>query len=171
MAGLKTRPARLPRRSSSGTAILVAGFLAGALDLVAAFALSASRGGGPVQTLQGIATGLLGRSSYSYGNMSAALGLACHFSIALGAAATYVGASRRLTWLQMHAISSGVLFGIVVYFFMQYVVLPLSAFPGRPASQLGTIATGVLIHIFCVGLPIALITRHYSTPEPLDRRD
>ena len=140
----------------------MAGLTAGALDLLAAFALSASRGGGPVQALQGIATGVLGRSSYSGGAGSAALGFACHFTIALGAATTYYMLSQRLKVLTSHAIFSGALFGIGVYFFMQYVVLPLSAFPGRPASQLSTIATGVLIHIFCVGLPIALVIRRQA---------
>lgn len=140
----------------------MAGLTAGALDLLAAFALSASRGGGPVQALQGIATGVLGRSSYSGGAGSAALGFVCHFTIALGAATTYYILSRRLRVLTSQAIFSGALFGIGVYFFMQYVVLPLSAFPGRPASQLSTIATGVLIHIFCVGLPIALVIRRQA---------
>ena len=151
----------MPKRSAA-RAILVAGLTAGALDLLAAFALSASRGGGPVQALQGIATGVLGRSSYSGGAGSAALGFVCHFTIALGAATTYYILSRRLRVLTSQAIFSGALFGIGVYFFMQYVVLPLSAFPGRPASQLSTIATGVLIHIFCVGLPIALVIRRQA---------
>jgi len=151
----------VPKRSAA-RAILVAGLTAGALDLLAAFALSASRGGGPVQALQGIATGVLGRSSYSGGAGSAALGFVCHFTIALGAATTYYILSRRLRVLTSQAIFSGALFGIGVYFFMQYVVLPLSAFPGRPASQLSTIATGVLIHIFCVGLPIALVIRRQA---------
>jgi uncharacterized membrane protein YagU involved in acid resistance len=146
-------------KRSPATAILTAGLLAGALDLIAAFALSASRGGGPVQTLQGIATGVLGRASYSAGAASAALGFICHFTIALGAAVTYYMASRRLKFLTSQAVPTGILFGIAVYFFMQHVVLPLSAFPGRPASQLSTIATGVVIHIFCVGLPIALVIR------------
>lgn len=151
----------MPKRSAA-RAILVAGLTAGALDLLAAFALSASRGGGPVQALQGIATGVLGRSSYSGGAGSAALGFVCHFTIALGAATTYYMLSRRLRVMTSQAIFSGALFGIGVYFFMQYVVLPLSAFPGRPASQLSTIATGLLIHIFCVGLPIALVIRRQT---------
>jgi hypothetical protein len=147
----------VPKRSKAATAILTAGLVAGALDLLAAFVLSASRGGGPVQALQGIATGVLGRSSYTGGLASAALGLVCHFTIALGAAATFYAASRRLTFLTSQVMLSGALYGVAVYFFMQYVVLPLSAFPGRPASQLSTIATGLLIHIFCVGLPISLV--------------
>lgn len=151
----------MPKRSAA-RAILVAGLTAGALDLLAAFALSASRGGGPIQALQGIATGVLGRSSYSGGAGSAALGFVCHFTIALGAATTYYMLSRRLRVMTSQAIFSGALFGIGVYFFMQDVVLPLSAFPGRPASQLSTIATGVLIHIFCVGLPIALVIRRQA---------
>ncbi len=56
---------------------------------------------------------------------------------------------------------SGVLYGPAVYFFMQYVVIPLSAFTRRPFS-LRLMVSGVVIHIICVGLPIALATRRFS---------
>jgi len=40
-------------------------------------------------------------------------------------------------------------------------VIPLSAIGPRPFSLSATIV-GVVIHVFCVGLPIALIVRRYS---------
>jgi hypothetical protein len=48
----------------------------------------------------------------------------------------------------------------VVYLYMYTVVLPLSALRFKFFNQSASaILTGVLIHLFCVGLPIALVTR------------
>src|SRR6266581_1814583 len=83
----------------------------------------------------------------------AGLGLLCHFSIATTAAAAYFAASRRLPVLLKHAVASGAAYGVFVYFFMQLVVIPLSAIGPRPLT-LGDVLIGVAIHIPCVGLPI-----------------
>jgi hypothetical protein len=50
------------------------------------------------------------------------------------------------------------LYGVAVYFFMQLVVIPLSAIGPRPLP-LRVVIVGVVIHIFCVGLPIAVTLR------------
>jgi uncharacterized membrane protein YagU involved in acid resistance len=92
---------------------------------------------------------------------TAVLGLVCHFVIAFLAATVYVALSRFLPFLLQHAVLSGILYGPVVYFFMQNVVLPLSNATKRPFS-VKMMIIGVVIHIFCVGLPIALMTRRYS---------
>jgi hypothetical protein len=56
---------------------------------------------------------------------------------------------------------SGVFYGVAVYFFMNRVVVPLSGAIKYPfSSQL--LVVGVVIHIFCVGLPIALVVRRCS---------
>jgi hypothetical protein len=44
---------------------------------------------------------------------------------------------------------------------MQRVVLPLSAATKYPFS-VRMMVIGVVIHIFCVGLPIALLVRRFS---------
>ncbi|HXL07814.1 MAG TPA: hypothetical protein VN964_12895, partial [Gemmatimonadales bacterium] len=87
--------------------------------------------------------------------------LLCHFSIATTAAAAYFAASRRLPVLLEHAVASGAAYGVFVYFFMQLVVIPLSAIGPRPLT-LGDVLIGVAIHIPCVGLPIALTLRRYA---------
>jgi hypothetical protein len=46
---------------------------------------------------------------------------------------------------------------------MYMVVLPLSAYHFKFFNQPATaILTGVLIHLFCVGLPIALVVRRLA---------
>ncbi|PYY15824.1 MAG: hypothetical protein DMG60_16600 [Acidobacteria bacterium] len=95
---------------------------------------------------------------------TAALGLFLHFVIAFGAATVYFVASRFMSFLTKHAVTAGFLYGIAVYFFMQRVVIPLSA-ARRSAFSLKMMVIGIVIHMFCVGLPIALSVRKYSTPD------
>jgi uncharacterized membrane protein YagU involved in acid resistance len=142
-------------------ALLSAGFACGVLDITAALVVYDFFGLKPVRLLQGIASGLLGPNAFNGGVATALLGLLCHFVIAFAAAAVYVFASRAILFLTQHAFVSGVLYGVAVYFFMNRMVLPLSAAAHRPFSfQL--MIVGVVIHIFCVGLPISLIVRRFS---------
>jgi hypothetical protein len=104
---------------------------------------------------------LLGPKAFSGGLATALLGLLCHFLIAFGAAAVFLMASQALGFLIEHAIVSGVLYGVAVYFFMNRIVLSLSAAGKRPFSFQQMII-GVVIHIFCVGLPISLSVRRFS---------
>ena len=112
----------------------------------------------PMPLLQGIAKGLMGPSAYLGGWPTALLGLALHFVIAFGAGAVYFLASRKLHFLMNHWFMCGVLYGVAVYFFMQRVVLPLSHATRRPFSW-EMMGIGLVIHIFCVGLPIAGMVR------------
>jgi len=144
-------------------AILRAGLVSGVLDITAAIAVYAhfTR---TVFMLQGIASGILGRDAFTGGLATAGLGLLCHFLIATAAAAAYFAASRRLPVLLDHAVVSGAAYGVFVYFFMQLVVIPLSAI-GPRALALEDVLIGVAIHIPCVGLPIALTLRRYAPPS------
>jgi hypothetical protein len=114
-----------------------------------------------MRLLQGIASGLLGAPAFQGGLATALLGLLCHFVIAFGAAAVYFAASRAITFLVQNAVVSGVLYGVAVYFFMSRIVVPLSAADKRPFS-LKMMVVGIVIHIFCVGLPISLSVRRFS---------
>lgn len=149
---MKTSPAR---------AILYGGIIAGALDITAAFIVYGAMGAKPRPLLQGIAAGLLGPRSFDGGLATAALGLFLQFFIATSATAVYYAASRSIAFLLNHAIASGVLYGIAVYFFMNRIVVPLSAAHKFPFSFRGMMI-GVAIHIFCVGLPIAIAVRRFS---------
>lgn len=141
--------------------ILWAGLVSGTLDITAALIVYARFGAFSVRLLQGIASGLLGKDAFQGGLATAFLGLLCHFFIATSAAAVYYVASRRMAILVQHAVLSGASYGVVVYCFMQLVVIPLSAIGPRPFSVQATIV-GVVIHVFCVGLPIALTVRRFS---------
>jgi hypothetical protein len=150
-------------KSNANRAILLGGLLCGALDLTAAIVVyGLMRGRSPILIMQSIASGLLGAKSYDGDAASASLGVFLHFFIAFSAAAVFYFVSRKLHFLVQYAIACGILYGIAVYFFMQLIVLPLSAFPHKSSFVLTWVGLGVIIHIFCVGLPISLATRKYS---------
>ena len=142
-------------------AVLWAGFSCGVLDITAALVVYGFFGAKPVRLLQGIASGLLGPKAFDGGLATALLGLLCHFVIAFGAAAVYLAASRAIPSLIRNAVVSGTLYGVAVYFFMNRIVVPLSAAAKRPFS-LKLMIVGIVIHIFCVGLPISLSVRRFS---------
>jgi len=143
--------------------ILWSGLIAGVLDILSAFVHGGYLGRTPMAVLQSISSGLLGAEAYNGGIPTAALGLALHFLIAFVATTVFYAATRKLTFLLDQAVISGIIYGVVVYFFMYGVVLPLT-FHRSFLRTPGTIAIGLGIHILFVGLPIALAVRHFSKP-------
>lgn len=138
--------------------ILLGGLLAGVLDgLDAVVFFGWTVGVSPGRIFQHIASGLLGASSFHYGWYTILLGVLLHFTIALGAATVYYGASIIWPFLLRKPFLCGPVFGLGVYTFMYYVVVPLSlvAKRTRPMSNLELI-NEILVHALFVGLPIAL---------------
>lgn len=151
---VSARPKSFPK------AILWGGLVCGALDITAAFVVYGSFGLKPVPLLQGIAAGLLGPRSFEGGLPTAALGLFCQFFIAFSVATVYCLASGWLPVLVRRAIICGALYGVVVYFFMNRIVVPLSAARKYPFS-FRMMIIGLIIHIFCVGLPVGIAARRF----------
>lgn len=144
-------------------AIGLAGLIAGILNIISAFVLAYPKGVGPIRVLQGVAAGLLSRESAVQGGLAtAALGLAIHFLIAFTAATAFYLASRKIVLLTQQAVISGLLYGVAVYGFMYWIVIPL-AFPNARPS-ISRDVTAVFVHMLLIGLPIALIVRRYSPP-------
>jgi hypothetical protein len=146
--------------------ILLGGLIAGTLDIAAACAVAWLRAGvTPVRVLQSVASGLLGASSSTGGAQTAALGLALHFFIATVATAVFYFASRKLRFMVARPLVTGLLYGIAVYLFMNFIVLPLSAVPRRGPPPLSGRIIGLLVIIFFVGLPISFIVHRFSKTE------
>jgi uncharacterized membrane protein YagU involved in acid resistance len=123
-----------------------------------------SRGVALIRIPQSIASGLLGPGAFQGGVKTAVLGTALHFVISFGAATTYYLASRKLAFMREKPIVSGLLFGEAVFFFMHFVVIPLSHARQSPMStSLPFLVAGPLGHPFFVGLPIALAVRRFAS--------
>lgn len=139
-------------------AIAVGGLCAGVFDIIQVLVFYALRGVEPIRILQSIASGLLGKSSFSGGVATAALGLGLHFAMALIMAAAYVLAARRLEVLIRRPWLMGSLYGLGLYAVMTYVVVPLSRASSGGFSW-AVFLDGVFAHVLTVGLPIALAAR------------
>lgn len=164
-------------------AIVTGGLIAGALDIVYAFIVYGplSYHMSPVEVLQSVAGGWIGReTAYAGGSAAAALGLGTHFLIAILMAAVFVGMTMRMPALTRHAVLAGFSYGLVLYVVMNYVVVPLSAAHAsqhfaanlpeigarlqtafselRPADR-WQLAGTIFTHTILVGIPIALVNR------------
>lgn len=152
------------RRNSAATAILIGGLIAGLCDIAYAVGISGLRGVPAMRVLQSVASGLLGAPAYEGGAPVAALGLLLHFLMALLIAAIFYFACRRLVFLMRHPVTLGAIYGVIVYLVMNFVVIPLSAFPGKPRFVPIVVITSLIVHAFFVGVPIALATRRAAAP-------
>jgi hypothetical protein len=147
-----TEPFSVVRALVTGTLIV------GVLDILDAFIFFGLRGARPIGILQSIASGVLGRAAYQGGMRTALLGLLLHFFIAFAVVATYLAATRIVPSLNRRPWIYGLLYGVVVYAVMNLIVIPLSAAAlGSGPTPVAVRANGLLIHMFGVGLPAALI--------------
>ena len=76
-------------------------------------------------------------------------------------AGIFVVASQRFPALLRQPWLSGPAYGVLIYFVMNYVAVPLSAAPNWKLPQGWAIVGGLLAHCFYVGLPIAAIARAF----------
>ena len=150
------------RNVSTGRAIGIAWLVAGCLDITSAIVIWLMRGVPLTRGFQGIAAGLLGReSAFAGGLTTAALGFALHFFIMFCWVILFYVVSRMIPAMTRYPIAIGVIYGVIVYLVMYWIVVPLSHIGPRPHSFSNDL-TAILIHIFLIGLPIALIVSRYS---------
>jgi hypothetical protein len=153
-----------PRSSSLHAlqTIVYGGLLVGTIDGLAATINAAIKGISPDRVFHYIASGLIGvDASYNGGAPTLGLGILLHYTIAFGVVTTFLVLSRNIPILLRRPVISGMIYGVAVYFVMGYLIVPLSAVPKISFSLSGMI-TGILIHMFCVGLPASLVVRSRS---------
>jgi hypothetical protein len=138
--------------------IVYGGLAVGILDALAATIATLLQGGNAMRVWQGVASGFLRKAAYEGGIPTMLFGLLIHFFIAFTVVTVYHLASKRLPTLWRQPLLWGPIYGVLVYFFMQRVVLDV-VFPDRPPLALAQYARGILIHVIAVGLPAALCAR------------
>jgi hypothetical protein len=152
--------------------ILYAGAIVGVLDITAAcINARVVAGFTPARVLKGVASGLLGRSALEGGFATATLGLVMHFMMAMTVATIFYLLSRRfpLPKSLSGVVAVGMLYGAAVFAVNNFATAPFMSWlrslylhtpilfkPPMGWSQL-------VIHLFCVGLPIALVMRQYPS--------
>ncbi|MGH8178526.1 MAG: hypothetical protein ACREV5_19895 [Steroidobacter sp.] len=140
--------------------------IAGALDIAAAMVSVQLRGIPALQAVKGVAAGWLGADAFRGGAAVVALGFLSHFLIMSVIVFAFYFASRSASALTKHWVWSGLAYGAAVYLVMTFIVVPASAFPGSVARTPASFLQGVLVHMVCVGAPIAFITRRFASAAP-----
>ena len=139
--------------------VLAGGLVAGVLDITYACVYWAIKAGTPpTRIFQSVATGVLGKDAFNGGTASAALGLTLHMLIAIAMAFAYFLMARRAPVLVRRPIALGAAYGLFLYCFMRFVVVPLSAAGGGGGGgrDMLWVALTIVVHALFVGVPIAL---------------
>jgi len=148
----------VPDKHRALAAIVLGGLLGGTGDYLFAFIFY----GWQIRVFQSVAGGLIGRpAAYEGGILTFLLGTALHYLIAGIWAAIFWFASRRLPGLVRNAVPAGLAYGLVIFYGMNMVVLPLSALHTKPWPP-PVAAWPMAMHMLVVGLPMALAVRKYS---------
>jgi hypothetical protein len=137
---------------------LAAGAATGLIVLVPVLILQLARGIGVVPEMQLAASSLMGMAAYA-GATGLILGTLLHFFVSIVPALAYSLVASRLPVVHRLAWIAGPVLGLIVFFFMGMVVLPHSAFATPASVSPMPYVPALLIHMFALGLPIALIVR------------
>jgi hypothetical protein len=147
-------------RKRSALWVLAGGLVAGTFDITYACVFWAIKiGAPPTRIFQSVARGLLGAASFRGGAATAALGLFLHYFIATSMSFFYYFVARKWAVLYKYPLRCGALYGLFLFVFMTYVVVPLSAARGGASPGKLWIALSILVHMFLIGVPIAFFTR------------
>jgi hypothetical protein len=153
------------KQTAVGKAIATATIVAGTLDILWAMLLTLLFGREIPAMLRYVASGPLPAAT-RMDVAGAMLGLLVHFVLMAIMAAAYIAFARggRLRLFTM-PIRAGIASGLITYFIMNWIVVPLRFGMPLPPSAL-SIATQLFAHIVLVGIPIALITaRRLGVPN------
>lgn len=147
-------------RRRSALLVLAGGLVAGTFDITYACVYWAIKiGAPPTRIFQSVARGLLGPASFRGGAATAALGLFLHYFIATSMSVFYYFVARKWSLLHKYPLRCGAIYGLGLFVFMTYVVVPLSAARGGASPGKLWIGLSILVHMFLIGVPIAYFTR------------
>ena len=137
--------------------------VAGTLDILFAMILTIAFGSEIGNMLRRVGSGPFPQA-VDMGAAGSILGLLVHFSLMAIMAAVFVMLVRARPQLLDTPYRTGVAYGLVTYFVMNWLVVPLRfdmPLPPKPLS----IVTQMFAHIVLVGIPMALIAVRYPKPR------
>lgn len=144
--------------------------VAGALDILWAMILTMTVGKGDIPAmLRFVASGPFGDAAKDWGTGGAILGLLVHFTLMAIMATIFVMFIRARPQVLDTPWLTGLAFGLVTYFAMNWVVVPLrfgTPLPPKPLS----IATQLFAHLILVAIPFVLITAKTLRPSMVSER-
>lgn len=142
-------------------AIWYGGFIASTLDIIGA---CVTNWRDPIYILHVVASGALGTAAYTGGLATAASGMLLQWLMGIIIASIYVLASRQLSLLIEHWMTSSLLYGLIIFVVMNYVVVPLSRAGFMPGTTLSWFATNIALMLL-FGFLIGFFAQHYTRPQ------
>ncbi|MDB5704785.1 MAG: hypothetical protein JWN66_1901 [Sphingomonas bacterium] len=137
--------------------VATATLVAGSLDIGSAILLTLARHGSVAAMLQGIAVGPFGDGAKHLGLAGPATGLLVHFGIMTAMVTAFALTADRAPALLRQPLLAGAIYGVLLYLFMYWLVIPLRWGAETMTFSLNRTLIPIAIHIALVGWPIALI--------------
>jgi hypothetical protein len=144
--------------------IAIATAICGTLDILFAMILTVAFGREIPNMLRSVASGPFPLAT-EMGMAAAILGLVVHFALMAIMAAGLVLLIRWRPALAETPLRTGLAYGVLTYFIMNWLVVPLrfgTSLPPKPLS----ISTQMFAHIVLVGIPMAYIAARYLHRHP-----
>ncbi len=146
--------------------ILLATLVAGTLDMLGAILVYhvIMQIVTVMQILQGIASTVFGKTAFSNPMVMALIGLIVHYVIAFCFAVAYLLVFPYIKFLKKNTLLSGLLYGVVVWFIMNLIIVPLAN--GHNYTFLWpAFLRQVITLMICIGLPISIIISNYYSKK------
>jgi hypothetical protein len=143
--------------------IAIATAISGTLDILFAMILTVAFGRQIPNMLRYVASGPFPAAT-GMGTSGAVLGLIVHFALM---AIMATGLMLLVRWKPERLetpLRTGIAYGVITYFIMNWLVVPLrfgTPLPPKPLS----IATQAFAHLVLVGIPMAFVARRYLRPR------
>lgn len=142
--------------------VLLGGIIAGTLDIGAASLINSAK---PTRILQTIASGLLGKSAFDGNWSTVKLGLVLQWAMSIIIALIFVVVAQWRPVLRRHWVKAGLVYGVVIFFGMNYVVLPLSAIGHPPRFRVVHFVEDV-VAMLLFGIIVAFFARERPNRQP-----
>jgi hypothetical protein len=146
-------------RPSIWKPIAIATLVCGTLDILLAVILTLWRGREPSAMLRYVASGPFPDAT-NWGASGSLLGFATHFTLMAIMVAALVLLVRTRPQLLDTPYRTALAYGVVTYFIMNWLVVPLRFHTPLPPATLA-IATQLFAHLILVAIPATFIARRY----------
>lgn len=132
-------------------AILYGAGVVGGIDWIYATLFVVLKGRPWYRPWQGVASSLLGPDAMTGGYATALFGILLHFTVAACIVSVYLIASRWVPILRKRILLCGVAYGVIAFFVMNLVVVPLTRIGPRPFMWSPFNIGGLLVHALLLG--------------------
>jgi membrane associated rhomboid family serine protease len=144
--------------------VIVSTLISGSLDIIFAMILTIAYGRTVPNMLRTVASGPFPEAT-GWGAGGALMGLLVHYSLMAIMALVFILIVRARPQLLETPLRTALAFGIVTYFVMNWLVVPLrfhTPLPPKPVSQ----ATQLFAHVVLVGLVFTFVARRFRATDP-----